>query len=210
MSVFALSLLPHPKYLQDKSYSTFSCYDKISLTFLAIFFCHLVESIRHHIKSFQSFNKGFYTCILNLLLTLRKPFTAEGLDLILVLKPFLFFVFLFLIHSFIYFWLHWVFVAAHRISLLPKVGLLFIGVHSHSMASLVEHRLQGTWAQQLWDRPGPGIELVSHVLAGRLLTAGPRGSSLWPCLTLRIYFQTRIWKWETVLLSKYRFNFLNI
>ena len=29
----------------------------------------------------------------------------------------------------------------------------------------------------MWDLPGPGIELVSPALAGRLLTAGPPGKS---------------------------------
>ena len=39
---------------------------------------------------------------------------------------FLFFLILFkkLINSFIYFWLHWVFVAAHGLSLVVEMGLL--------------------------------------------------------------------------------------
>ena len=69
--------------------------------------------------------------------------------LFLFLKKIYFYSFMFN-----YFWLHWVFIALHGLSLVavsrgyslfPVYGFLF------SMASLVaEHRLQKSWAQQLW------------------------------------------------------------
>ena len=64
---------------------------------------------------------------------------------------------------------------------------------SHGGGSLVvEHGLQGTWAQQLlyvgsvvvlcrlgvWDLPRPGIQLVSPSLQGGFSTSGPPGKSL--------------------------------
>ena len=67
---------------------------------------------------------------------------------------------------FIYFCLHWVFVAACGLSL------------------AAEHRLQGEWAsvscsskvqvpRGKWDLPRPGLKLVSPVLAVRLTTGQP-------------------------------------
>ena len=38
---------------------------------------------------------------------------------------------------FIYFWLHWVFVAAHRLSLVVVSGLLFVAVHGLLIAVLL-------------------------------------------------------------------------
>ena len=55
-----------------------------------------------------------------------------------------FFLFFFFINLFIYFWLHWVFVAAHGLSLsCGEQGLLFLVVHVLLIvvASLVEHGL---------------------------------------------------------------------
>ena len=34
----------------------------------------------------------------------------------------------------------------------------------------------GLVALGMWDLPGPGMEPMSHALAGRFLTAGPQGS----------------------------------
>ena len=95
--------------------------------------------------------------------------------------------------------LHWVFVAAHRLSLVvANRGCCLVGVHGLliAVASLVvEHKPQsmrasvvvarglsscGAQAQLLcgmWNPPGPGIELVSPVLTGGFLTPGPPGKS---------------------------------
>ena len=65
-----------------------------------------------------------------------------------------------LFHLFVYFpiyllcfWLCWVFVAACRLSLVvASGGYSLAGVHGFLVvvASLVEHRPEGPWAQELW------------------------------------------------------------
>ena len=77
---------------------------------------------------------------------------------------------------------------ARAFSSCGKWGPLFIAVRGPltAAASLVaEHRLQtcrlsscGSWAQPLrgmWDLPRPGLEPVSHALAGRFSTTVPPG-----------------------------------
>ena len=107
----------------------------------------------------------------------------------------------FLINLFIYFWLHWVFVAACGISLVAASGgysllqctgisLLWLlllrstgsrGVGFSSCGSrALERRLSscGSQAQLLrgmWDLPGPGLEPVSPAVAGGFLTTEPPG-----------------------------------
>ena len=100
---------------------------------------------------------------------------------------------------FIYFWLHWVFVALHGLfSSCSERGLLFDEVHwlLTEVVSLVEHRplvhrLQqmqqagsrscGSGAEEgglsscgLWNLPGPGIGSTSPALAGRFLATLPQ------------------------------------
>ena len=104
-------------------------------------------------------------------------------------------------YLFIYFWLHWVFVAASGLSLvavsggysslwcagfslrwlllLQSMGSRCVGFSSCGSRAL-EHRLSscGTWAwllRGLWDLPGPGLEPVSPALAGKLSTSAPPG-----------------------------------
>ena len=65
--------------------------------------------------------------------------------------------------------------------LLQSMGSRCAGFSSCGSRAL-EHRLSscGAWAQLLcimWDLPGPGIEPVSPVLAGRFLTTVPPGKS---------------------------------
>ena len=105
-------------------------------------------------------------------------------------------------YLFIYFWLRWVFVAAHGLSpvvvnggfsLLQRLDfslwwlLLLQSMDSTGLSSCgswgLEHGVSscGSWALLLWgmwDFPGPGIKLVSSALAGRLPTTGPPGKSL--------------------------------
>ena len=92
--------------------------------------------------------------------------------------------FLKFIYLFIYFWLHWVFIAVRGLlSSCSEWGLLFVAVRGLLIAvgSLVaEHRLSscGTRAQLLcsmWNPPGPGLKPMSPALAGRLPTTAPPG-----------------------------------
>ena len=100
-------------------------------------------------------------------------------------------------YLFIYFWLHWVFVAAQGLSLFAVsrgYSSLRCTRASHcgsfsccgaqalvTCASVVAARglsSCGTRAQLLhgmWDLPGPGLEPVSPALAGRFLTTVPPG-----------------------------------
>ena len=98
-----------------------------------------------------------------------------------------------------YFWLHWVFVAVHGLSLVAASGgyvLLWCVRFSlrgfsccgaralGAQASVVVARglsSCGAWALSLrgmWDLPGPGIEPMSPALTGGFLTIVPPGKSL--------------------------------
>ena len=68
-----------------------------------------------------------------------------------------------------YFWLHWIFVAASSLSLVVVCRLL-------AVASLVAAPVL-RWLQGVWNLPRPKMELVSSVLAVRVITAGPPGKS---------------------------------
>ena len=109
--------------------------------------------------------------------------------------------FFFNLFNLLYFWLCWVFVAAHRLSLaaasrghslLQCMGLLLwwlLLLQSTGSRSVVfsscgswalERRLSscGAWAQLLHgmkDPPGPGLEPVSPSFAGGFLTTAPPG-----------------------------------
>ena len=88
---------------------------------------------------------------------------------------------------FISLWLHWVFVAAHRLSLVAACrgcSLLCAGLLQSDLsccrAGALEHRISscGTQAPLLhgtWDLPRPGVEPVSPAVAGEFLTSGPPG-----------------------------------
>ena len=110
-------------------------------------------------------------------------------------------VLLFFIYLFVYFWLRWVFGAAHRLPLLVASGghsLLWCAGFSlrrplllqstgsrHTGLSrcglrALERRLSscGARAQLLrgmWDLPRPGLEPMSPALAGGFLTTAPPG-----------------------------------
>ena len=91
----------------------------------------------------------------------------------------------------IYFWLHWVFTAAHGLSLAAASGgCSLVGVHRLLivLASLViEHSVQRARASavavrrlscpSMWNLPRPGVKPVAPELAGRLPTTGPLGKS---------------------------------
>ena len=103
------------------------------------------------------------------------------------------------IYLFIYFWLHWVFVAVHGLSLVAASGdhsllqcagfslrwlLLWQSMGSRHVgfsscgSRAVERRLSswGTRAYLLcgmWDLPRPGLKPVSPASAGRFLTTAP-------------------------------------
>ena len=110
-----------------------------------------------------------------------------------------------------YFWLHWVFLAACRFSLVVVSGgysswccagfslqwLLLLWSTGSRCAGFsscgsraLEHRLSscGAWAQLLhgmWDLLEPGLKPVSPALAGRFLTTAPPGK---PSVTLNILY----------------------
>ena len=113
---------------------------------------------------------------------------------------FFFFFFLFVYFTYIYFWLRWVFVAVHGLSLvavsgscsslwcagfslqwlllLQSTGSWHMGFSSCGSRAL-EHRLSSYGAQaqllrSMWDLPRPGLEPVSPALAGRLNHCAPR------------------------------------
>ena len=77
--------------------------------------------------------------------------------------------------------MHWIFVAAHGLSLVAIRRLVI------EVSSLVEHDLRvhglsncSAWAlllYSMWVLPGPGIEPISPALTGRCLTSGPPGKS---------------------------------
>ena len=109
------------------------------------------------------------------------------------------------LYYFIYFWLHWVFVAARGLSLVAgskgysslqcagfslrwllllwRTGSRRAGFSSCGSQAL-ESRLSSCGARVLllrgvWDLPGLGLEPVSPTLAGRFLTTAPPGKP--PC-----------------------------
>ena len=103
------------------------------------------------------------------------------------------------IYLLIYFWLCWVSVAAHRLSLVSEsrsYSLVAMCQLLNVVASLVvEHGLQGSWASAAaarWlsscglqaqlphskrDSPAPGVKSVSPALAVGLSTTGSPGKS---------------------------------
>ena len=111
--------------------------------------------------------------------------------------PFFFFKFT----LFIYFWLHWVFVAVRRLSLVVASGgysllqcagfslqwLLLLrstGSRREGFSSFgawaLERRLSSCSARaqllySMWDLPGSGLEPMSPALAGGFLTTAPPG-----------------------------------
>ena len=115
-------------------------------------------------------------------------------------------------YLFIYFWLHWVFVAVRGLSLIEASGghssLRRAGLSLRWLLSLrsmgsrhagfsccgsraLELRLSscGARAQPLrgmWDLHRPGLEPVSPALAGRFLTTAPPGKPLPILLSLFI------------------------
>ena len=117
----------------------------------------------------------------------------------MVLHIFYKFIYLFIY----YFWLHWVFFAVHRLSLvtvsgsyswlwcvsfslwwlllLRSMGSRHTGLSSCGLRGL-ERRLSSCGARAyllhgMWDHPGPGLEPVSSALAGGFLTTMPPGQS---------------------------------
>ena len=83
------------------------------------------------------------------------------------------------------FWLSWVFVAVHRLSLIMlREGYSLLverGLLTAVAAPVAEHRSRARELSSaahglscpMWNLPGPGIEPVSAALAGRFLTTGP-------------------------------------
>ena len=99
---------------------------------------------------------------------------------------------------FIYFWLSWLFLAAHRLALVAGSSGFFscrAPPFEHSGFSSCSRRaqqllnsdtqtprLQQLWPWALlllgrWDLPRPGIQLMSSALAYVFLTSGPQGKS---------------------------------
>ena len=112
-------------------------------------------------------------------------------DLLKKYVPFYWFGVFLKINLFIYFWLHWVFVAARGPPLVaasratPWCGARasHCGGWSRCRAWALDCRLSscGERAQLLrgmWDLPGAGLKPMSPALAGGFLTTAPPGKSL--------------------------------
>ena len=98
----------------------------------------------------------------------------------------------FLINLFIYFWLCWIFIAVHRLSLFvasrghfSSCSVLVSNCVGFSCcrAQALEHQLGSCGVQaQLprgrWDLLRPGNEPMSPALASEFLTTGPLGKSI--------------------------------
>ena len=96
-----------------------------------------------------------------------------------------------LFKNFIDFWLHWVFVAVPRLSLVVVSGsysslrclgfsLLWLLLLQSTGSRRIVSSICGAWVKlpfHIWDLPGPGIKPMSPALAGRFLTTGPPGKS---------------------------------
>ena len=109
------------------------------------------------------------------------------------------FVCFFKINLFIYFWLHWVFIAAHGLSLvvlsggyslLPFEGfswrwLLLLQSKGSRRAGFSSCGTRAWLLRGMWDLPGPGLKPVSPALAGGFLTTVPPGKSPPPGPILR-------------------------
>ena len=117
----------------------------------------------------------------------------------------------------IYFWLRWVSVAAHQLSLVASSrgysSLQCMGFSLQWLLLLWSTGSRhagfsscGTWAQLLcgmWDLPGPGIEPVFPALAGGFLTTAPPGKSLKHTLKCQLLFGV---EYETLYKFKYSRN----
>ena len=112
---------------------------------------------------------------------------------------FFLFFFLNLFYLFIYFWLCWVFVAVHGLSLVVASGgysslhcagfsLQWLLLLQSTGSSCMGFSSCGSWALEcrlsscgaraqlvcgMWDLPGPGLKPVYPALAGRFLTTAP-------------------------------------
>ena len=86
------------------------------------------------------------------------------------------FYFYFFINLFIYFWLSWLFVAAHGLSVVvASRGYSSLWCAGFSSPWLLLLRSTGSRLRGMWDLPGPGLEPVSPALAGGFLTTAPPG-----------------------------------
>ena len=93
------------------------------------------------------------------------------------------------VNDFVYFWLCWVFIATHGLSLVvASGGCSLVTVQGLIIAvASAEHWLQSSQAQELWhvglyvlqcvETSRLGVEPVSPALAGGFLTTGPLAKS---------------------------------
>ena len=123
----------------------------------------------------------------------------------------------FFVKIFLFIWLHWVFVAAHQLSLVGARGdyssfrctgfsLWWVLLLQSTDSECTGFSGCSMWAQELWHtglvpprRMGSSqtrTEPVSSALAGRFLTIGPPGKSnnffFYPLVLLREYWQVKI------------------
>ena len=110
---------------------------------------------------------------------------------------------------FIYFWLIWVFIAVHGLSLVAASGgysslrctafslrwLLLLRSTGSKCVGFSSCRARAQLLRDMWDLPGPGVEPVSPALEGRFLTTVPPGKSLkiflmWTTFKVFIEFAT--------------------
>ena len=95
-------------------------------------------------------------------------------------------------YLFIYFWLHWVFVAVRGLSLVAASGgysslqcegfslwwLLLLQSTGSRCMGFSSCDSQAQLLRGMWDLPRPGLEPMSPALAGGFLTTAPPGKSL--------------------------------
>ena len=185
------------------------CISFLSVKIFCLLFCWVVCSRCWVLKGLYVFWICFYQiCALQVFSPFVAYLSYTSENTIFILKVFLKFIYC------IYFWLHWVFVAVHGLSLVAVSGgysslwctgfslrwlLLLQSMGSRRPgfrgcgSQALESRLRscGTRAlllRGMWDLPEPGIEPMSPALAGGFLTTVPPGKPLIWCIFIFIQF----------------------
>ena len=87
-------------------------------------------------------------------------------------------VFTYSIYLFMHFWLHWIFVAEHRFSLVAASEVFSdCGTQALECKGFNNFGVEAKLPCGMRDLPRPGIQPVSPVSAGRFFTTRPPGKS---------------------------------
>jgi len=88
---------------------------------------------------------------------------------------------LLILKNLLLYWLHWVFVAMHGLSLVSASGGFssydMWASHCSDLSCSTGSRAQSQLLHSTWNLPRPGIELVSPALAGGFLSTVPLAKS---------------------------------